>query len=94
MQNTVDAEEKEQVKEDPKYLAKVRDFYAKQNSFASSTIERIEKLMQRKSARKWESRKIAKMVRRLANAGKIREQTGEVVDNINYRLSQIEKIKD
>lgn len=73
------------------HLRKVRANIQEELFSASTRKERIESLMQRKSAKKWKPRKVAKMVRRLSIASKIKDGAAEIIDKIDYRLSQAEK---
>jgi len=83
--------EQETVKDNPEHLNKVKNIFVRQVTFSQGSKDRIETLMKRKSARKWNAKKVAKMVRRYTSALKTNQEASEIVDNIDYRLSQQQK---
>ena len=83
-------EKQEEQKEDPAYLKMVKKRFERQLLWSTRRKERIENLCKRKSSSRWSPQKSARMARRLAEATNTKEQSYEVVDNINHRLSVIE----
>ncbi len=56
---------------------------------ASQRKERLEELMSRKSAKKWDAKKKATMVRKLVTATQTVEQCVAAVDEISKKLEQV-----
>lgn len=65
------------------------DHFARAYKFASFRKERTEMLMRRKSAKKWDAKKTARMVRRLVTANKEIEQSSDALDRVSHELSQL-----
>lgn len=80
--------EQEAPKEDIEQLKSWLEHFAGVYKFSASRKERLEDLMRRKSAKKWDPEKTAKMVRRLVDSSKTMEQAESALDMIKHRLSQ------
>lgn len=75
--------------EDPEELVRKLYFFNHVKVCATSRKGRVEELMQRRSAKKWDAKKKARMVRRLVTANQELEQSESAIDQITHRLSQI-----
>lgn len=75
-------------RDNPEFLKAWLEEFASQYKVAGSRKARCEKLMRRRSAKKWSPEKTARMVRRLMSANKLVEQSENALDNITHRLSQ------
>lgn len=82
------AEEAESKKEDIEQLKRWLEHFANVYRAASARKERCEDLMRRKSAKKWDPTKTAKMVRKLMTANKEIEDATNALDQVTHRLSQ------
>lgn len=51
-------------------------------------VERIEKLMKRRSAQKWSPARTAKMMRRAQAAQKTIDDSSQMLEQVNFRLQQ------
>jgi len=63
--------------------------YTRVKANAGSRKERLTELMQRRSAKKWDPKKKAQMVRRLMTASEELDQSVDFLDQLNHRLEQI-----
>lgn len=63
------------------------EHFASKFKFTASRKERCEELMRRRSAKKWDAAKTARMVRRLMAATKEMEQSEGVLDQCATKLS-------
>lgn len=85
--NKANVEERVQ-EETPELLKKYQAEFQKQITNATSRKVRVEQLMMRYSAKKWDAKKRAKMMRRhVATIDQIDSAT-KILDQINDRLSQ------
>lgn len=58
------------------------------NAYAVSRVERCKELMRRQSAKRWNSKKVARMVRRLLAAETLVTQSDQTLDQLKFRLNQ------
>lgn len=78
---------KQQV-EDVEQLKKWFEHYVSQYKTASSTKKRLEELIQRKSSSKWSVEKKDKVLKRHEEATKSQVEAEDILDRLEYRLSQ------
>lgn len=79
----------EQPQETPEKLQAMIAAYSRAKNNASSDKTRLEDLLQRRSANKWDAAKKAKMVRRYMRATQTIEEATSTLDQLEHRLSQI-----
>jgi hypothetical protein len=65
------------------------EHFARKFKFAASRKERCEELMRRRSAKKWDAAKTARMVRRLMAANQELEQSEGALDQCGARLREL-----
>jgi hypothetical protein len=75
--------------EDPVTMLKQLAYYDHVRKCAALRKERLEDLMQRRTAKKWDAAKKTKMVRRLVTANRELEQSDEALDQLKFRLEQV-----
>lgn len=73
--------------DNPEFLQKQLVYFLNQRTAALSVKQRNEKLMTRKSAKKWSPKKTARNVRRLTGANTLLEQSTNALEHIVYKLS-------
>jgi hypothetical protein len=71
------------------YLKQLLALFTWKQAAANFRKERTELLMQRRSARRWDAKKTARMVRRLTSVTKEREQIVGFLDQVTFRLNQL-----
>ena len=76
-------------KDDPELLAKQLHSYQRLQLFATSRKARCEELMRRRSAKKWDAAKKARMVRKLMTANKELETSTGMIEQLMARLTQL-----
>lgn len=76
----------EQQKDDPRVLVAQIAYVNHVQNCATSRKSRLEDLMQRRSSKKWDAKKKAKMVRRLMVANSELEQTALALADLGPRL--------
>lgn len=75
--------------EEIEQLKQWMEHFSMRYKLAFLSKERCEQLMRRKSAKKWDQEKTAKMVRRLMVANKEIEQSENALDNASARLKEL-----
>lgn len=88
-EQTIKYTTEETQQENPEQLMRWMGQFVRQYKSAFSRKERCEKLMRRKSAKKWAPEKTALMVRRMMVANKEVEQAQNALDQLTHRLSQL-----
>jgi hypothetical protein len=84
-----DEAENEKVEESRELLEGYKKHFMSSMKYYSERADRLEMLMARKSAKRWNTRKKQKMVRRLVNARTMVGQLEPIVDQVQVRLDQI-----
>lgn len=80
--------EQENIEETVELLRRYKRQFEGSLSYYSGRADRIDMLMQRRSARKWSAKKKQKMVRRLINARQTVDQLEPIIAQVNVRLEQ------
>lgn len=87
-EHDVQAQGKDDTQESVEQLKTWLEHFAGVYKQASIRKEYVENLMRRKSAKRWDPKKTARMVRRLLDASKAIEQSENALDLVRHRLSQ------
>jgi hypothetical protein len=77
--------------EDPIEMARQLAFFKHILICSSTRKERVEDLMSRSSAKKWDAKKKQRMVRRLMTANQELEQSSDAVEQLSSRLVELLK---
>lgn len=81
----------QEIEETREMLEGYLDQFTRSMRYNIDRADRIEALMQRRSAQKWNAKKKQKMVRRLVNARTTAGQLEPIIDQVQVRLRQISK---
>ena len=83
-------EKKQNTTIDVNILLSYKEQFERQALFGRNRKERIEMLMQRRSAKKWPAHKKQRMVRRHLAAQQQTSSAQKMIDNINLQLFDVE----
>lgn len=79
----------EETKETPEKVKAMIAAYSFVRSNAENSKERLNMLMQRKSAKDWDAAKKAKMVRRYMTANQTIDEASETIEGLVQRLAEV-----
>lgn len=82
-------EEKKEKKESKENLEEILSSYKNTFQYSSVRMERLDDLLSRDSSKKWSKKKKEKMIRRFLAAKEDTNISSSVVDQVEFRMSQI-----
>ena len=74
--------------ENPLVIQAYIQLFQLKNAYAVARVARCKELMRRRSAKRWDSKKVARMVRRLVAAETLETQSEQSLDQLKFRLQQ------